>query len=111
MRPSQYGLKFTTTEGDETVQQVSAEEGQVLTFDFYNPNAAVAYVQWFDKLAANVTLGTTVADWYTVIPGVGGRDWSCEPIPFNTAISFAVTTTATGLTALAADCVMAIKYE
>jgi hypothetical protein len=46
-----------------TVQQVKAGAGQLFFLKLVNTTAAIAYLQIFDFLAANVTLGTTTPKW------------------------------------------------
>jgi hypothetical protein len=63
-------------------------------------NAAISYVQIFNSLAANVTLGTTVADIVIPVQGNGTVNFLLGPyFIFNLGLSIAVTTTKDGLTA------------
>lgn len=63
-----------------------------------NVSGVQAYVQLFDALAANVTLGTTMPA--TICPiSPGDNEDVVEGIRFGTAISAAATTTPTGTTA------------
>lgn len=88
-----------------TVVQVKAGMGQLFALKLVNTTGAVAYLQIFDLLAANVTLGTTVARWTlrlaanesvtipVLVPvGFGQRNGTAA------GISMAGTTTATGNT-------------
>lgn len=85
--------------------QVKAGPGQLFALKLVNTTAAVAYLQIFDQLAANVTVGTTAPKWVirlaasesTPIPlivplGIGQLQAS------NPGISMAGTTTAGGST-------------
>lgn len=94
---------------DDTVVDVNAVPSFVDGGIAFNNTAAQAFLQFFDKKAADVTLGTTVPDW---IVAVSPND--NDPIHvgesgliFSTAVSVACTTTATGLTA--SDCHVAIS--
>jgi len=66
-----------------------------------NPdNSEFAFLQIFDDIPANVTLGTTAPKQSYVLPGNGGADkFFNVPINFDNAISYAVTITPTGSTA------------
>lgn len=65
-----------------------------------NLNAAVAYLQVFDKQSASVSLGTTTPDWYICLPASGNVCLELlKPVKHTTGCSIAVTTTATGSTA------------
>jgi hypothetical protein len=66
-----------------------------------NPNTSKVYVQFFDALSANVTLGSTTPTFVIVLPASSTLDDPTLTIPinFSTGLTFAVTTTATGSTA------------
>lgn len=74
--------------------------GQVVGWYIYNPNATVAYVQFFNAQASAVTLGTTAPVYSLGIPG--GAAANLPPgvggLTHATAISIAVTTTRAGST-------------
>lgn len=74
--------------------------GQVGGWYFYNPNASVAYVQFFNAQASAVTLGTTAPVYSLGIPATSAAN--IQPgmvgIAHSTAISIAVTTTRAGST-------------
>lgn len=90
-----------------TPVQIKKTPGIVTKLYCYNPNASVAYIQIFDALTANITLGTTVPKSSYGIPATNAKSFTL-PIGdgFLTAIAAAVTTTATGSTApgTAMDC-------
>lgn len=88
-------------------------------WDIMNTTAAIAYIQVFDKTAANVSLGSTTADW--IIPlAANGRatvmleagDPNKVPVGGSQRIShangctIAATTTRTGNTTAACDVLM-----
>src|SRR3990167_5534512 len=68
-----------------------------------NPNTAQAFLQLFDLVAADVTVGTTTPTQSYLVPaGDGVNSGVFEmmvPMHFNAAISYAATTTSTGSTA------------
>lgn len=84
-----------------TPVQLKAGAGRLYFFQLFNTAAAVTYLQVFDALAGSVTLGTTVPKF--VIPA----NVSAYPIinlgdlgmQFNTGLTVAACTTATGNTA------------
>jgi hypothetical protein len=73
--------------------------GSVYGWYFYNPNASVAYVQFFNTQASGVTLGTTAPVYSLGIPATSGAN-VVNPlgIPHSTAICIAITTTRAGST-------------
>jgi len=76
--------------------------GDLVGLHIHNEHPADIYIQVFDALAANVTLGTTSPKFSFEIPAGGSREenpGTMGPIHFNTAISYAATTESTGGTA------------
>jgi hypothetical protein len=66
---------------------------------FYNSNASVAYVQFFNTQASGVTLGSTAPVYSLGIPAASAANLMSENgIQHSTAISIAVTTTRAGST-------------
>lgn len=65
-----------------------------------NNDSAVMYVQLFNKAAANVTVGTTVADWTIMVPANDGVILPPARVlkHFNVGLVVAATTTRTGST-------------
>lgn len=66
-------------------------------YNVYNPNNSIIYIQAFNKLAANITLGTTVPDLIFPIPANGYWDgyWNVSH-DWSTGLVLAATTTPTG---------------
>lgn len=106
---------------DSSVDEVATDvyQHRVLVFFLHiiNPNATDAFLQCFDALAADVTVGTTVPTYSFLLPGGTGasnRGAYAEqfeaPLQFNTALSIAITTTATGNTGPGTDCVANIGF-
>ena len=103
-----------------TVVQI---KGGAATFggyiNLFNPNTATTYIQVFNKLSANVTLGTTAPDFVITLPGIAtasatGSDRNLEMthgVALSTGYSVAATTTATGLTAPASAAVATLLYK
>ena len=83
---------------DESEDQIKATAGRVYWIHVINLSAAVLYLKFYNKTAANVTVGTTVPDLTFPVPSNGGTDGAgfVLPIPngivFNTAITIAATT-------------------
>jgi hypothetical protein len=92
-----------------TVKTVRAGNGALAFLSCYNPNATVAYVQFFDTVGT-VTLGTTVPK---LSIGVPATQHVSVPVgaAFLAGIKAAATTTATGSTApgTALDCNFAFQ--
>lgn len=87
-------------------QQVQATPGRIWGYHLLNTTAALAYLQIFNKAAANVTLGTDTPDW--VIPLAANGSAIVPPIGtliarHGVAITIAGTTTRTGSTGAAVD--------
>lgn len=91
-----------------TAVALKATPGQLTAYEIYNPGNALAYVQFFDAKAADVTLGTTVPVWIVPVPSGGRAVGPHDKLRFLTAISVAAATTATGNTAPNAAQVVAI---
>ena len=88
-----------------TVTAITTGSNQMFGWNISNPNATVAWVQFFNVAAASVVLGTTVPDRTLLIPAGTPAFFMMEQGPglpnFSTALSCAATTTETGSTALA----------
>lgn len=98
------GLLIVTGSVGATATAIKASAGQLYGYHLFNTTAAVAYVQIFNVAAASVTLNTTVPTFSIGIPASGGVtvNWD-KGIAFSTAISYACTTTRTGLTGATCD--------
>lgn len=87
-----------------TVENLSTRGVRLYSLVVRNPSAATAYIQLFDAAAADVTLGTTAPNQSYWIPPSGVFDMFFDiPMEFQTALSYAFTTTATGNTAPASN--------
>ena len=96
---------------DQTLGQVSAEAVIVTAIDAYNPGAALAFLQLFNRPSADVTLGTTVPDFVVPIPDAGGRD-TVYPggLRFADALTYAVTGSPGGNDAPASPVVLSFGF-
>jgi len=93
------GLSVATGSIGATATSVKASAGQVYGWYFYNPNASVAYVQFFNTASGSVTLGTTTPVYSLGIPaGSAANVEMSNGIAHSTAITIAVTTTRAGST-------------
>lgn len=84
-----------------TAVQITAGDAAAVLYGFTGDNldAAAAFLQFYDALAADVTVGTTPAKLTVKIPTSSIRDVLFrKPVKFTTAITVACTTTATGNT-------------
>ena len=99
-------------DGDNTAQAVKAAPGRIYAMEVSNPNTANAFIQLFDALAANVTVGTTTPKQSYIVPASGAMDKSFadSPLEFGVGITYACTTTATGSTDPTTGLVVNIQY-
>ena len=82
-----------------TKAQVSDVEQDIAGYHILNETAALSYLQIYYKLAAAVTVGTTVADLVIPLPASGGATMKFEGKGWRTrgtGLTIAHTTTSTG---------------
>ena len=98
MLPITYKKPFSAVVGGTVTNLVVGSNATILTLVAASP-ASAGYIQVFYKVAANVTLGTTVADIVIPMP-TGGIiiDVGWHINSGNAGVSLAVTTDRTGLT-------------
>lgn len=92
-----------------TKATVGALPGTVTGWHIVNTTAAIAYVQVFNALAANVTVGTTTPDYVIPVPASGGAVdilLQGRMIGHSIGCVIACTTTRTGSTNAACDVLM-----
>lgn len=97
-----------------TAVAVKASAGNLYGINLFNGGGVDAYVQLFDALAANVTLGTTVPKLALWVPANGAWEekYCCEgKISFATGITIAATTTSTGAVAPGTGILANIMYK
>ena len=101
-------LKFAPN-FDSAVSEVKEQKaaaavniGKILA---YNSGAAFTFLQLFNALAANVTVGVTTPDFVIPIPATGATVLD-EQMFFNTGLTMACTSTPTGAVAPAANAVV-----
>jgi hypothetical protein len=83
-----------------TVQAIKSSAGQLGGLDLFNPNSTTVYIQFFNAATGSVTVGITAPTFVKALPaGAAANINYGAGITFNTAISWAATTTATGNTA------------
>lgn len=100
---------------DDSVSETATDvvTGPALLFNIlgFNTNGAVVYIQFFDAVAADVTVGTTAPKFVIPLPSGGGySDVYVCPEAFRNGISIAVTSTATGAGAPAAPALVKLTY-
>lgn len=91
------GTRYSNLALAETKAVVIA--GPVLLFNItaFNSGGATCYLQFFDALTADVTVGTTTPTFVIPLPASGGYDTSLNlPEGFRNGIVIACTSTATG---------------
>lgn len=84
----------------------------VYNIHIFNGDASNSiFVQFFDALAANVTLGATTPKFVLGIPAKWNLDTGLiAPIEFRTAVTIACTATATGSGAPSTNAVLSLDY-
>jgi hypothetical protein len=96
------GRPFFDSDGDNTATAMKTSEGELYSLEVSNPNSSDAYIQLFDATASDVTVGTTTPSLSFLVPaGDGTLDGGMDKfwpngVIFDTAITYACTTTATG---------------
>lgn len=91
---------------------VKATPCQVHGWLIVNPQAVEVFLQVFDALAANVTVGTTVADYVIPLPASGGAVLPLNHVGIrhDVGLTVACTTTPTGSGAVTgADVLMFVR--
>ena len=86
------------SDGDNSAQAGSTTSCQLHYLHVINTNVNAAYLQLFNAVAGDVTVGTTTPKMSLFIPANGAHDayWGDSPIDFDTALTYACSTTATG---------------
>ncbi|MBA2708774.1 MAG: hypothetical protein H0U59_13295 [Gemmatimonadaceae bacterium] len=83
----------STTDLDETEEQVKATAGQVYGYMFHNVSTSWRYLKWYNGTAATVVVGTTTPLFIQGLPPTSAGHISFDHgIPFSTAITVAATT-------------------
>ena len=96
-------------DGTATETQIKGSGGQIYWIHAMNLRSSVAYLQVFDALAASVTPGTTTPTNEFVLPTQGDTNGAGftlsipNGLAYGTGITFVVTTTKGGATAVAAN--------
>lgn len=93
------------SDGDNTAQAAKAAPGSLHHLEVSGIDAVDSFFQIFDLLAADVTVGTTTPKLSYLVPagnatvrGVVSLDFGESGLRFDTGITYACTTTATGNT-------------
>lgn len=105
------GTTFYDDSVVQTKQAVVAAPVMLFNILGWNSGASTSYLQFFDALEADVTVGTTVAKFTIPLPATGGYDAELQlPEGFRTGIVIACTATATGSGAPAAGALVKLSY-
>lgn len=84
------------SDGDNSAQSVIQRSGQVYHLEVSNPNGSAAWIQLFDLVTGDVTVGTTTPKQSFQIPANGHLHMEFyNPVHFENAITYACTTGAT----------------
>lgn len=101
--PTSGGAGLKTYKNDAlkaTKATVKSGRSRLYGFSLYNPDASFTFVQVFDALEDNVTVGTTASKTTFAVPATSQVTVMFPyPVEFNTGIVVAAATTATGNTA------------
>lgn len=108
---------FNSAIDESPAVDIFAKPTLLFNLHVINPNTTDVFIQLFNALAANVTVGTTTPQLSYLVPGGTGAsnrgafaiDFAA-PISFATALSCAVTTDATGSGAPASDAIVNVGY-
>jgi hypothetical protein len=97
---------------DGTLVQVKSTVTNLYGYHIYNPGTAMAYIQLFNAMSADVTLGTTAPAIVLAIPPEGGLDMAqgSVPVTFSRAMTLAATTTPTGATGVSTGVLINLFY-
>jgi len=105
-----YYTTIFDADADETAQAIKASSGTLVRLTVDNADTAKIYVQLFDLAIGDVTVGTTVPKY--VIPVPAGAMYDDKLVmDFATAISYAVTSTPTGLGATGATITLSAGFK
>lgn len=94
-------MNATSSDGStpltNSAQAIKATAGVLTGYFIYNPNGAATYIQFYNTVAASVTVGTTVPLFMLTLPSGSAANLSYQsPVTFSTAMSWAATSTAGG---------------
>jgi hypothetical protein len=94
-------LNSTSSDGGtaltSTAQAIKASAGKLKGYYIYNPNAAAAYVQFYNTAQGSVTVGTTNPLFMLTLPPASAANlWMESGVNFSTAMSWSATSTAGG---------------
>ncbi len=105
------GTRYSNTSVSQTKASVVAAPVLLFNILAYNSGASVSYLQFFDALEANVTVGTTTPSFVIPLPATGGYDAELQlPEGFRTGIVIACTATSTGSGAPSANALVKLGY-
>ena len=84
------------SDGDSSVQSVIQRSGSIYFMEVQNPNTVDAYIQLFDAVTTDVSVGSTTPKQSFIVPAQGAMDkqWR-RGLKFNPAICYACTLGAT----------------
>jgi len=109
---------YFDSDGDNSAQAVKASGGILTGIEISNPNSVDCYLQLFDALAADVTVGSTTPTLSLLIPaGDGTNDSAMDKalheggIQFKNGITYACTTGATNADDPATGLIVNLLYK
>ena len=82
------------SDGDNSAQSVIQRSGSIYFMEVQNPNTVDAYIQLFDAVTTDVSVGTPKQSFIVPAQGAMDKQWR-RGLKFNTAICYACTLGAT----------------
>lgn len=105
------GTRYSNLALSETKAVVIAAPVLLFNIMGYNSGGAVSYLQFFDALTANVTVGATTPTFVIPLPASGGYSDTYElPEGFRNGVVIACTSSATGAGAPGAAAIVKLGY-
>lgn len=94
-----------------SAENISTNAAYLTYLQVTNPSATAGYLQLFDDVAANVTVGATTPKLSFLIPANGAFDVAfIHPPFFKQGLSYAAATTATGAGAIGTNLILNALY-
>lgn len=102
---------------DNTAQACKASGGYLYFLEVANIDGVDGFLQLFDSAVASVTVGATTPKLSILVPHGNGSNYGSmsrvftPPLHFNTAITYAGTTTPTGNGAMTTPMILSLGFK
>lgn len=117
MTPGQGAIPFFDSSVTNAVENCTILPTRLFSYHIVNNDAVDCFLQLFNLPAASVILGTTPPTQSYVVPGGSGasnrgglEEVLAWPLAFSVALSYAITTTATGSSAPTTPATLNLSY-